>query len=260
MAALLAIGAVAICAWVRRAWASPYDAARRLDAAAGLHDRMSTALCFGNTADPSQMLLRQRQDALTRVSEIDLGRLFPICTPALARRALLLALLAGGMFAHCAHHQPLMMALLRASSRSHLTQTVFANRESAEEPRGMERNAEGILFTKTADVDDHAQRDVQGGPTPAKSSATPAKAESLVGSLLEALKGMASGDAARMSLATERTSGRRTAICRLPVMRLNPIHHPEARRTNHKISRTGSRRPPEQETSSEIRSPWPRIC
>jgi len=190
---LLGVGAVAIYGWARRTWASPYYAACRLDVVAGLDDRMSTALCFGNAANPNQMLLRQREDALSRVPQIDVASLFPIRTPALAGRALLLALLAAGMFAYRVHHQPPMMALLRASARSHLLQTALTNRDAAEDPREIDSTPKDSL-TKTADVDDAAQQDVQGGPASAKADATPAKGESLVESLLETVKGMASGD------------------------------------------------------------------
>jgi len=84
---LLGAGAAAAFAWVWRNQPSLYYAACRLDAAAGLQDRMSTALCFGDAANPGGMILRQRQDALNRVSQMDARQMFPIRTPAVARRA-----------------------------------------------------------------------------------------------------------------------------------------------------------------------------
>src|SRR5690348_6733753 len=61
-AALLAVGA-GISLWAAyRSHPSPYGAACRLDAAAGLQDRLPTALYLSKEENPGELVLRQRQD------------------------------------------------------------------------------------------------------------------------------------------------------------------------------------------------------
>jgi hypothetical protein len=124
--ALVAVGAVAVVIVVWRARPSAYDAACRLDSAAGLHDRVSTAVHLGAVENPDGMILRQRQDAVTRLAPVSARALFPVQFPAPARRALVLAVAAAGLFVYRIHYKPPVLALLRTTARSQLVQSILS--------------------------------------------------------------------------------------------------------------------------------------
>src|SRR5258708_21907631 len=78
VAILAAIGAAAILARTWRNRPSHYESARRLDFAAGLQDRLSTAIYLGGIEDPSGMIGEQRKDALVRLLKMDPRGFFPL--------------------------------------------------------------------------------------------------------------------------------------------------------------------------------------
>jgi hypothetical protein len=124
--ALLAVGAVAVVLVAWRARPSAYDAACRLDSAAGLHDRVSTAVHLGAVENPDGMILRQRRDAVTRLAPVSPRALFPVQFPAAARRALVLTAAVAGLFVYRIHYKPPVLALLRTTARSQLVQSILS--------------------------------------------------------------------------------------------------------------------------------------
>jgi hypothetical protein len=123
---LAAIGAAAILAWTWRNRLSNYEAARRLDTAAGLQDRISTAVYLGGIEDPDGMIGEQRKDALARLVKVDARGFFPVRLPGNVRRASVLVLVAAGLFAYRIHHQPPLVSLLQTTARSQLVQSIFS--------------------------------------------------------------------------------------------------------------------------------------
>jgi len=121
--AALAGAIVALRVWRTRL--SIYAAACRLDLAAGLHDRISTALYFGDAAQPDGIMLLQRRDALKKAHGLDLRKLFPVRLPD-TRRALALAVVVAGLFTYRMFYRPPMTALLQTTARSRLVQAMLA--------------------------------------------------------------------------------------------------------------------------------------
>ena len=123
---LAALGAGAILWWTWRTRLSTYQTACRIDAAAGLQDRVSTAIFLGNSKHPSGMIEPQREDALARIAKVDLRRLDPLRMPAATRRAVILFLVVGALFLYRLHHQPPLSAFLRMAARSQLVQAIVS--------------------------------------------------------------------------------------------------------------------------------------
>ena len=123
---LAAFGAAAILAWTWRNRLSHYEAACRLDSAAGLQDRTSTAVYLGGRADPDGMIGMQRRDALARVAKVDARGFFPVQLPGNIKRASALVLLVAGLFAYRVHHQAPLVSLLQSTVRSQLVQSIFS--------------------------------------------------------------------------------------------------------------------------------------
>ncbi len=121
-----AVGAAAILAWTWRNRPSNYEAARRLDSAAGLQDRISTAVYLGVIEDPDGMIGEQRKDALARLANVDPRGFFPVRLPGNVRRASVLVLVVAGLFAYRIHHQPPLVSLLQTTARSQLVQSIFS--------------------------------------------------------------------------------------------------------------------------------------
>jgi len=121
-----AAGAAAILAWTWRNRPSDYEAACRLDSAAGLQDRISTAVYLGSIDDPSGMICEQRKDALRRLEKVDPRGFFPVQLPGNVRRASVLVLVVAGLFAYRIHHQPPLVSLLQTTARSQLVQSIFS--------------------------------------------------------------------------------------------------------------------------------------
>ena len=125
--AVLAIaGAVAIAVWIWRSRPSNYETAVQLDTAAGLKDRLSTAVFLGEIADSYGMIGEQRKDALTRLAKLDARGFFPVRWPGNLKKASVLVLLVAGLFAYRIHHQPPLLSLLQTTARSHLVQSIFS--------------------------------------------------------------------------------------------------------------------------------------
>lgn len=123
VAAVLA--AAAIVVWTWRSRPSDYETAQRLDSAAGLRDRISTAVYLGGIEDHYGIIARQRGDALARVAKLDPRGLFPVQMPATVRRASVLLLVTAGLFAYRIHHQPPLISLLQTTARSQLVQSIL---------------------------------------------------------------------------------------------------------------------------------------
>jgi hypothetical protein len=126
IAVIAALGGAAIVAWTWRNRPSNYEAARRLDSAAGLKDRLSTAVYLGAIEDRDGMVGEQRRDALGRLAEVDPRGLFPVRLPANFRRISALVLIAAGLLAYRVHHQPPLISLLQTTARSQLVQSIFS--------------------------------------------------------------------------------------------------------------------------------------
>ena len=124
--ALLIIGAigVAVAAW--RARPSAYEAACRLDTAAGLRDRVSTAVYLASVENPDEMMLCQRQDAVARAARVSPQILFPISMPDAARRAVVIGMAAASLLVYRIHYKPPITALLQSTARSQLVQAILS--------------------------------------------------------------------------------------------------------------------------------------
>jgi len=125
-AVLATAGAAAISTWTWRNRPSKYETARRLDSAAGLKDRLSTAIFLGGIEDPDGMVGEQRKDALARFTKVDARGYFPVQSPGNIRRASVLVLVAAGLFAYRIHHKPPLISLLQSTARSQLVQSIFS--------------------------------------------------------------------------------------------------------------------------------------
>ncbi len=120
------IGIVGIFAWTVRTRLTIYETACRLDSAASLQDRVSTAIYLGDIKNPDGIVQRQRVDAVSRLAKVDPGGLFPVHMPAAARRALVLILVVAGLFIYRMNHKPPLVALLQTTARSSLVQSIFS--------------------------------------------------------------------------------------------------------------------------------------
>ena len=123
---LAAVGAAAEWVWTWRNRPSHYETARRLDSAAGLKDRISTAIYLGGIADTNGMIGEQRKDALAHLVKVDPRGFFPVQWPGNIRRASVLVLLAAGLFAYRIHHRPPLVSLLQTTARSQLVQSILS--------------------------------------------------------------------------------------------------------------------------------------
>lgn len=123
---LAAVGAAAILIWAWRTRLSAYEAAQRLDSAAGLKDRLPTAIYLGGVDNPDGLIAQQRKDAVMRAAKVDPGGLFPVRLPASLGRALALVLVVAGLFAYRINHKPPLLSLLQTATRSQLVQSIFS--------------------------------------------------------------------------------------------------------------------------------------
>src|ERR1700722_6903031 len=117
---LIGLAAAVSLVWAWWTGPSAYGVAARLDAVAGLYDRLSTALYFADVKDPGGMLLHQRRDALGRLSEVDAAAVFPIRLPVALRRMLVLVVAVTGLLVYRLHYNPAMTALVQKAANSHL--------------------------------------------------------------------------------------------------------------------------------------------
>ena len=123
---LAAAGAGVILLWTWRTRLSTYQTACRLDSAAGLQDRVSTAVYLGDATNPGGMIERQRGDALARIAKLDARGFFPLRAPVAARRAAILVLVVAGLYVYRLHHKPPLVALLQSTARSPLVQSIVS--------------------------------------------------------------------------------------------------------------------------------------
>jgi len=156
VAILATLGAGAILAWDWRTRPSHYEAARRLDFAAGLQDRISTAIYLGNTQNPEGLIREQRKDALARAAKLDPRRFFPIRVPANIGRASVLVLVVAGLFAYRIHHKPPLVSLLQRTARSQFVQSIFSPIVHAME-KDLQRTL-ALVTRKPDPVDEEARR------------------------------------------------------------------------------------------------------
>ena len=127
LAAILVVGGTGfILSWIWRTRISIYDTACRLDSAAGLHDRLSTAIYLGDSRKLDEMSQLQREDALARLGKVNPPGLFPIRTPATAKRAAAVVLIAAGLLAYRIHHKPPLVSLLQTTERSQLVKSLLS--------------------------------------------------------------------------------------------------------------------------------------
>jgi len=120
------MGAVLLAARKWRSRPSTYQAAYSLDSAAGLQDRVSTALYFGELKNPDEMVLRQRRDALAHFTRVQPRALFPIQAPAWMGRALVLAAIAASLLLYRVSHPAPMVSLWQAAAQSQFVQSVVS--------------------------------------------------------------------------------------------------------------------------------------
>jgi hypothetical protein len=156
MAALAAIGAAAISLWTWRNRPSRYETARRLDSAAGLKDRLSTAIFLGDAAEADGMTAEQRKDALAHLGKLEPQRFFQVERPGNFKRASVLVLIAAGLLAYRVHHQPPLLSLLQTTARSQLVQSLLAPLAHAVE-KDLQRTV--ALITKPDAASEEARRD-----------------------------------------------------------------------------------------------------
>jgi len=124
-AVLIVVGAGISLVWAQRSQPSAYRAACRLDAAARLQDRLSTALHLATIENPDGIILQQRRDALGRLAQVEPRALFPVRVPA-ARRTLALVLAVAALFAYRLYFNPPMLTALQKASRSRLVEAVLS--------------------------------------------------------------------------------------------------------------------------------------
>jgi hypothetical protein len=118
--------AIGILAIIWRDRPSDYEVARRLDSAAGLKDRLSTAIYLGAAENPEGMVGEQRKDALERLGTSDRRELFPLIWPGNAKRAVALVVIVAGLFAYRVHHKPPLISLLQSTAHSQLVQSILS--------------------------------------------------------------------------------------------------------------------------------------
>ena len=125
-AAVLAIVATLVAVvitWMARP--SSYEAAWRLDQAAGLHDRLSTALHFAANERPDEMVSRQRRDALGRLAEADPRALFRMHLPTSLGRTAGIALAVVGMMLYQVNHKPPLLAVSEQVAQTRLARAIL---------------------------------------------------------------------------------------------------------------------------------------
>jgi membrane protein implicated in regulation of membrane protease activity len=153
-AILLFAGMGVLLAWIWRTRLSIYDTACRLDFAAHLQDRASTAIFLADVKNPDEMMRIQREDAVARLRKVDPRGLFPVRMPAAANRVLVALLVAAGLLAYRVHHKPPLISLLQSTERSQLVQSVLNPIVHAME-KDLERTV--AMMTKQDDATDEVR-------------------------------------------------------------------------------------------------------
>lgn len=125
-AAVLAVAAAIVTGvrgWSKRQ--SSYELACSLDSAAGLQDRLSTAVYLGSAGKQDAMALRQRRDAVSRVPQISPKALFPIRMPVFASQVLMLALVAAALLTYRMHYKAPILALVQKAVSANVQKAVL---------------------------------------------------------------------------------------------------------------------------------------
>ncbi|MGH9690212.1 MAG: hypothetical protein ACRD4C_03795 [Candidatus Acidiferrales bacterium] len=125
-AVTVVFGALIVVARIWWTKPSSYALACKLDSAAGLFDRTSTALHLAAVENPNWMTLLQRQDALERLARVNTPALFPIRLPAFARRTLVLLLLVAGFFVYRVYYRPPITSLVHTAVNSRVARAVLS--------------------------------------------------------------------------------------------------------------------------------------
>ena len=159
-AALAVVGAGVILFWVWWTRLSIYDAGCRLDSAAGLYDRISTAIFLGDIRDADEMLQCQRRDTIRRLGKVDSRRLFPVRMPSTPARALALVLAASACPSIACTINRLRL-LLQTTARSQFVQSVLSPIVQA-----MEQDFQKTVAIVTAKVEASADEVRAGEASP----------------------------------------------------------------------------------------------
>ena len=176
VAALVVAGAgiavTLVQVWSKRA--SDYGLACKLDAAAGLQDRLSTAVHLGSSDNRDPMALRQRRDAMSRVPSLDAKSLFPIRMPSFAVQTLALALVAALLLTYRVHYRAPLLALVQTAANSSVEKAVLSplvgvvkkdllalvNRESEVQPAAADaETVAGLPDAKNGDDPSQSNKD-----------------------------------------------------------------------------------------------------
>jgi hypothetical protein len=131
--AALTLAAAVLAAAAVRAWRQVHDLYRiaaRLDSAAHLKDRLSTAYYFSelqpHDASAEEFVRRQREDALAHLAETRPAQLFPVQAPRHAGVAVVLLLGFAGMFTYRLQSGPPLVALWKWTAQTPLVKAMMS--------------------------------------------------------------------------------------------------------------------------------------
>ena len=189
-AILAAVGATLILVWDWRLRPSTYQTARQVDSAAGLRDRVSTAVYLGDARNPAGLIERQRQDALARTAKVDLRKLFPLRAPLFFRRALAILLAAAALCTYRIHHRPPLLALWQTTARSPLVQSIISPLVQA-----MEKDLQRTMALVTSKPDALSDQLRAGEAAPSSDDLWQSSDEKSGGEKLEDQESLEAGDA-----------------------------------------------------------------
>jgi hypothetical protein len=178
-AIVVAAIATGIAAWYARP--SAYDAAQRLDHESRLGDRVSTAVYFWTANDPSELMMRQRTDALEHLATVRPRELFPLrAPPKMWRAGVLIAALASVCAFHSVYGPPIARLTEKAAQSHTLAALLSPMTRAIEFARGEKKD---LAELATGNDKDHQATETQkplqlpptGEPTAAaQATATPA--------------------------------------------------------------------------------------
>lgn len=151
-AAAIVVAAIAtgIAAWYARP--SAYDAAQRLDNESRLGDRVSTAVYFWTASDPSELVMRQRTDALEHLATIRPRELFPMqAPPKMWRAGALIAGLAAVCVFHSVYGPPITRLKEKAAQSRTLATLLSPVARAIEFARGEKKDLAELLASNDKD-------------------------------------------------------------------------------------------------------------
>ncbi|MBV9579627.1 MAG: hypothetical protein JO057_13650 [Chloroflexi bacterium] len=162
---------------------STVDLARRVDQAARLHERSTTALELGRRGDEFPLAVAQMRDAVEHLRRVDLLDAFPLRTP---RKELLAAFFVAAI-----------AVIVGVSPNPWLLQARASNPSIAvarEEAQRVERVADSLPQNESPDVDALRQLVSQGAQTMQARSNDPDAALNALQDLEQQVQGMSAGD------------------------------------------------------------------